>query len=73
MEQESKRQRTIEDTDGRLHPAVDEQSLGERWTVCSGSLESQRAKSMMPIRFSCARRLQCPDGNLSIVVCSKHL
>ena len=30
QEQESNRQRTIEDTDGGLHPAVDGQSLGER-------------------------------------------
>ena len=31
MEQESKRQKTMEDIDGGLHPAVDGQSLGERW------------------------------------------
>ena len=30
LEQESNRQKTMEDTDGGLHPAVDEQSLGER-------------------------------------------
>ena len=30
LEQESNRQRTIEGTDGVLHPAVDGQSLGER-------------------------------------------
>ena len=30
LEQESNRQRTMEDTDGGLHPAVDGQSLGER-------------------------------------------
>ena len=30
LEQESNRQRTIEGTDRRLHPAVDGQSLGER-------------------------------------------
>ena len=29
MEQESKRQKTMEDTDGGLHPAVNGQSLGE--------------------------------------------
>ena len=29
------------------------------WTVCSAFLQSQSAKSMMPIRFRCARRLQC--------------
>ena len=30
LEQESSRQRTMEGTDGGLHPAVDGQSLGER-------------------------------------------
>ena len=30
LEQESNRQRTMEGTDGGLHPAVDGQSLGER-------------------------------------------
>ena len=30
LEQESNRQRTMEDIDGGLHPAVDRQSLGER-------------------------------------------
>ena len=30
LEQESNRQRTMEGTDGGLHPAVVEQSLGER-------------------------------------------
>ena len=30
LEQESNRQRTMEGTDGGLHPAVDRQSLGER-------------------------------------------
>ena len=30
LEPESNRQRTMEDIDGGLHPAVDEQSLGER-------------------------------------------
>ena len=30
MKQESNRQRTMEGTDGGLHPAVDGQSLGER-------------------------------------------
>ena len=30
LEQESNRQKTMEDTDGGLHPAVDGQSLGER-------------------------------------------
>ena len=30
LEQESNRHRTMEDTDGGLHPAVDGQSLGER-------------------------------------------
>ena len=29
VEQENNRQRTMEDIDGRLHPAVDGQSLGE--------------------------------------------
>ena len=31
MEQESNRQKTMEGTDGGLHPAVDGQSQGERW------------------------------------------
>ena len=31
VKQESNRQRTMEDIDGGLHPAVDGQSLGERW------------------------------------------
>ena len=31
LDQESNRQKTMEDIDGRLHPAVDGQSLGERW------------------------------------------
>ena len=30
LEQESNRQKTMEDTDGGLHPEVDGQSLGER-------------------------------------------
>ena len=30
LEQESNRQKTMEGSDGRLHPAVDGQSLGER-------------------------------------------
>ena len=30
VEEESNRHRTMEDTDGGLHPAVDGQSLGER-------------------------------------------
>ena len=30
LEQESNRQKTMEDTDGGLHPAVDGQSLDER-------------------------------------------
>ena len=30
LDQESNRQKTMEDIDGGLHPAVDEQSLGER-------------------------------------------
>ena len=30
LEQESNRQRTVEDIDGGLHPAVDGQSPGER-------------------------------------------
>ena len=30
LEQESNRQKTMEGTDGGLHPAVDGQSLGER-------------------------------------------
>ena len=30
MKQESNRQKAMEDIDGRLHPAVDRQSLGER-------------------------------------------
>ena len=30
LEQESNRQKTLEDTDGGLYPTVDEQSLGER-------------------------------------------
>ena len=40
------------------------------WTVCSASLQSQSAESMMPICFRCARRPQCPVRNLNIVVCS---
>ena len=31
VKQESNRQRTMEGTDGGLHPAVDGQSLGEKW------------------------------------------
>ena len=30
MKQESNRQKTMEDTDGELHPAVAGESLGER-------------------------------------------
>ena len=30
LDQESNGQKTVEDTDGGLHPAVDGQSLGER-------------------------------------------
>ena len=30
MKQKSNRQKTMEDTDGGLHPAVDGQSLGEK-------------------------------------------
>ena len=30
LEQESNRQKTMEDIDGRLHPAVEGQSIGER-------------------------------------------
>ena len=30
LDQESNRQRTVEDTDGELHPAVGGQSLGKR-------------------------------------------
>ena len=30
LEHESNRERTMEEIDGRLHPAVDGQSLGER-------------------------------------------
>ena len=40
------------------------------WTVCSASLQWQSAESMMPVRFRCARRPQCPVCNLNIVVCS---
>ena len=40
------------------------------WTVCSTSLQSQRAESMMPIRLRCACRPKCPVHNLHIVVCS---
>ena len=36
MEQESNRQRTMEDIDRGLHPAVDRQSLGERWKFGGG-------------------------------------
>ena len=35
LEQEGNRQKTMEDMDGWLHPAVDVQSLGERWKVKS--------------------------------------
>ena len=38
------------------------------WTISSASLQSQSAESMMPIRFRCARRPQCPVRNLNIVV-----
>ena len=31
MKQESNRQKTMEDVDGGLHPAVDGKSLDERW------------------------------------------
>ena len=40
------------------------------WTVCCASLQSQGAESMMPIRFRCARRPQCPVRNLNVVVSS---
>ena len=40
------------------------------WTLFSASLQSQSAESMMPIRFRCARRPQCPVRNPNIVVCS---
>ena len=30
LEQESNRQKAMEDSDGEIHPAVDEQSLGEK-------------------------------------------
>ena len=40
LEQESNRQKTMEDIDGRLHPAVDGQSLGERRKV-KGERERQ--------------------------------
>ena len=40
------------------------------WAICSASLQSQSAESMMPIRFRCAHRPQCPVRNLNIVVCS---
>ena len=33
LEQESNRQKTMEDTDGGVHPAMDEQSLGEQVKV----------------------------------------
>ena len=33
LDQESSRQKTMEDIDGGLHPAVDEQSLGERQNI----------------------------------------
>ena len=38
LEQESNRQKTVEDIDGGLHPAVDGQSLGERRKVKGTSL-----------------------------------
>ena len=49
MKQGSNRQKTMEDTDGGLHPVVDGQSLGERWKgiivhlayVSAGILESK--------------------------------
>ena len=44
LDQESKRQKTVEDIDGGLHPAVDGQSLDERrkWLPCqvSGAIGS---------------------------------
>ena len=42
------------------------------WTVCSASLQSQSAESMMPVRLRCAHRPKCPVRNLHIVVCSCH-
>ena len=36
MKQESNRQRTMEDTDGGLHPTVDGQSPGERCEMGTG-------------------------------------
>ena len=47
-----------------------EQSWRMWWTVCSASLQSHSAESMMPLLFKSARRPQCPVGNLTIVVCS---
>ena len=47
-----------------------EQSRRMWRTVCSASLQSQSAEFMMPVRFRCARRPQCPVRNLNIVVCS---
>ena len=41
------------------------QSWRTWWTVCSASLQSQRAESMMPTRFRCARRPQCPVCSLN--------
>ena len=42
--QASNRQRTMEGTDGRLHPAVDGQSLGERWTRTDQSITALSAR-----------------------------
>ena len=39
MKQESNRQKTIEDIDGGLHPAVDGQSQGER---CERSVSKRK-------------------------------
>ena len=47
-----------------------EQTLRMWWTVCSASLQSQSAESMMPVRFRSTRGPQCPVRNLNIVVCS---
>ena len=35
LKQKSNRQKTMEDSDGGLHPAVDEQNLSERWKICN--------------------------------------
>ena len=43
LDQKSNRQKTMEDTDGGLHPAVDGQSLGERQKITRNLTSSLQA------------------------------